>query len=222
MKTTNTNITQKATKGNNIKVYYATIPQDIHNCETLQCTERLKEIDDCSNAEVKMQKYYVWKLLEFAVAQFCDASKVHYRKEDFGKWKADGIEFSLCHTGNLVAVALSTAPIGIDAEKVTDRFNERLAKRIANDNDCKTEKTPEGIAALWTAKESIFKLQNEKSYVAKNIAVTPNAVKHYYLPNEMMLCVAFCEEKKVDFFEVEFDEQTRCKSKTPQRLYPFT
>ncbi len=132
---------------------------------------RAEEISACSNEFLRKQKFYVWKLLEFATvdALGLKLDLLNLKRDKNGKWHSDKCCFSLTHSKNVVAVALSDNPIGVDAERVdSQRFDAALENRIAT----QAEKTmfgdrfahAERVCALWTRKESMFKREGEKVF----------------------------------------------------------
>lgn len=95
---------------------------------------RAEEISACSNEFLRKQKFYVWKLLEFATvdALGLKLDLLNLKRDKNGKWHSDKCCFSLTHSKNVVAVALSDNPIGVDAERVdSQRFDAALENRIA-------------------------------------------------------------------------------------------
>jgi len=49
-----------------VSVYYATLPSNIGDLKNFNSL-RSREIDLCTNAKLKLQKYQVWQLLTYAV-----------------------------------------------------------------------------------------------------------------------------------------------------------
>ena len=83
--------------------------------------ERAKEIDKVSNPQLKLQKISSWKLLEKAV---CDCfgfsfTELNFALDGNGKWTCDKFYFSLSHTNDKVAVAVSDGPVGVDIESLS-------------------------------------------------------------------------------------------------------
>ena len=83
-----------------------------------------------------------------------------------------GKHISISHTGELVAIAVSNAPVGLDIEsgernatKVTRLFlREREIEQAGDDNN--------EALRLWTVKEAAFKLASENVSVLKEIETT--------------------------------------------------
>ncbi len=161
-----------------VTVYYMQIPEGDSFCE-LYPKERMNEISSVRNNRLKREKYHVWKLLEYAVKRSFgrEMSELNFTKSPYGKWECDGLCFSLSHTDGAVAVAVSGADVGVDIEKVSRR-PMRVAKKVF----CESEKTElsalcdddalEYATRIWTAKESVFKTQNERAFSPQNICVS--------------------------------------------------
>lgn len=135
---------------------------------------RAEEIESCTNQKIRQQKYFVWKLLERALALSfgLDMGRLNVKKTQTGKWECDGCCFSLSHSGDVVAVAVSDKPVGIDVEKYDpSRFNLSLAERIATVREReKLNGLPaSAVIELWTQKEAIFKLSGGVCFQPKSI-----------------------------------------------------
>ena len=142
--------------------------------------KRQKEIDSVKNPRVRREKYAVWKLLEFAAKESfrIPIDDVVFTKNRSGKWTADKFHFSLTHTDGFVAVAVSNAPVGVDAETLASFAEKTDAAKLGRlcDYVCtEAEKSRVNSAAdfidLWTKKESVFKLSGDRSFIPSRIAV---------------------------------------------------
>ena len=84
------------------------------------------------------------------------------------------VYFSLSHSGDYVAVAIDSSPIGIDIEKVSERKStESIARKFFSESERKimseyigdntnnrcenTGKNTDGFAGIWTLKEAFIK-----------------------------------------------------------------
>ena len=161
-----------------IDVYIATLPKQ-ESATPLLCAERQAEIDGISNERVRREKYYVWRLLEYAIKNSlgADASRLCFKKGENGKWSCDGFEFSISHSGDVLAVALSFMSVGIDVERIRVKNSERMANYILTQDElwdyaslCEQERV-EWLIRKWCQKEAIFKLQNKDSFAPSKIAV---------------------------------------------------
>lgn len=173
---------ENSTKNNKLNkavVYIAEIPKN-QEIGQVYPSERDLEISACTNPILAKQKYFVWDLLSYALKQTIgkDVSKASVYKDIDGVWRSKEICFSLSHSKNAIAVAVSNYPVGVDIERVDARINDRLAKRIFTEHETKryqrlndiaggtackpTEQTQVFdtvmfLAKKWTEKESIFK-----------------------------------------------------------------
>ena len=147
---------------------------------------RQQMIEQCANLLHKQQRYCVWQLLDYALRKRCGkgVDAFDFSVDDNGKWNTDcGVSFSLSHSGNVVAVALSDTPVGIDVEAVdVKRFNARLAQRILTENEraiynnVTRVEQPHLLAEFWTKKESLFKRDGGKAFAPSAIDTTTNSV----------------------------------------------
>lgn len=121
--------------------------------------ERKKEIDDCKNKDISAEKFYVWKLLEYAIQQSLNRKIKDFNFYKKGsKWVCDEFEFSLSHTNNIVVVAISKKPIGIDIEKIDNRFEKIPLNRILTEEERVNKDFDwQELNRIWTVKEALFK-----------------------------------------------------------------
>ena len=139
---------------------------------------RQKEIENISNSDVAKSKYYAFKLLEIALKDVYNVgiNDCNLVKTPCGKWQCDVCNLSVSHSCDVVAVAVSDLPVGIDVEKIDVlRFNESLQKRIFTAEEQKTVATMQQeerrlyANRLWTVKEAIFKLDGQGTFVSSNV-----------------------------------------------------
>lgn len=75
--------------------------------------------------------------------------------------RIEGIDFSISHCKNAIAVALSDRPVGIDVESFR-HAEEPLLKRTMNPDEQtqvrEAEDPAEAFTRLWTCKEAVLKL----------------------------------------------------------------
>ena len=143
-----------------IKLYLAKIPNiEIKN---VFCKERNDEILSCSLLSVKKEKYFVWKLLEFVLEKEfnLDYKKVKFYKNPIGKWACNKIKFSLSHSHDYVAVAVSDKEVGVDVQKVVNvckRVIEKVVRASEIPENLDEMAKKEFAIKLWSIKESVFK-----------------------------------------------------------------
>ena len=175
-----------------VNVYVEKFPFETKNKDILP-KERLAEIENCSNENVKNEKFYDWKLLEHGIKHSLglNIKDVAFHKSGT-KWICDDFEFSLSHSGDVVAVVVARNPVGVDVEEVNAQRFARFPKdRIFTPEENESlNLDADGLNRIWTAKEAIFKKGQKKNfnpakvcslqekYVTKTICV---ADKKYYL-----------------------------------------
>ena len=139
-------------------------------------------IEQSFNLLYRQQRYFVWQLLNYALTQLTGkgVGELSFVVDDKGKWSCNGgVNFSLSHCGRVVAVAVSSTPIGVDVELLdAKRFGERLARRILTENERAVyDNTAQAeqfrvLAEFWTKKESLFKRDGGETFVPKDIDTT--------------------------------------------------
>ena len=158
-----------------VDVYVSRIPEQ-PNIKPLSCAEREREIEGITNPKAKIEKYYVWKLLEYALERSFGlrAQKLTFTKRPEGKWMTEKCAFSLSHCDGAVAVAVSRAAVGVDIETLRPLSRDRFADKILTEGEYALyEQTlPEDqeifLLEKWTAKESLFKKNGEKIFIPRD------------------------------------------------------
>lgn len=159
-----------------VEVYISKIPFEVDEGGVFS-DERQTEIDSTENPRVKEQKFYVWKLLERALAEAAgiDVKATRFTRVN-GKWSCKGWFFSLSHCGNVAVVAVSNAAVGVDLELVNpNRFDDKLARRICSERELdelnalnKRERALK-LNQMWTVKEAAFKCGGYATFVPSQI-----------------------------------------------------
>lgn len=147
-------------------LFYAKIPSGSISC--VYPKERQAEIENCLNEQLKLSKFYAWKLLEIAVNEHIglDFAKLSFEKFPFGKWGCGEFCFSISHSANMVAVALSKNPVGIDCQAVKP-ISLDLSRKILTANEERAfngleENSKQGyLLEAWCKKECLLKLCGE-------------------------------------------------------------
>ncbi|MCQ2437196.1 MAG: lecithin retinol acyltransferase family protein [Clostridia bacterium] len=145
--------------------------------------ERLAQIVDTTAPKLKAQRIAVWKTLEYALLRSFNLhmADIGIRRTPSGKWESDRAYFSLSHSGDWVAVAVSESPVGIDIEE-TIHFLEndgvrRLASKVYGPDEV-ADDSPEAIMRAWVIKESCFKRDGGESFVPANVSMTAKDVRY--------------------------------------------
>ena len=162
-------------------VYISKIPENLI-LEKVSPDARESEINRTSNERVKREKYFVWRLLEYAIkiVSGVNITDVALEKCESGRWVAKGFDFSLSHSDGIAAVALSDGRVGVDIEALCAPRSENFAKRILTDGEylefssLAEEKKEEYLIKKWTAKEAIFKSHNENKFIPKKCEKAQN------------------------------------------------
>ena len=187
--------TKKSLYNTTVDVYVASISDD--KIGSVSPPLRDREIRECKNKNVKRQKYYVWKLLEYAIQNSLGLTmeELEFDKTPSGKWVTNACEISLSHCDDVVAVALSLLPVGIDVERIRP-VRSSLAKKTLCESEyeqfCALDKNeqPSFFIKKWTQKESLFKQSYFDNFVPRNILADEDKVfsnktiidgKEYYL-----------------------------------------
>lgn len=194
-----------------VDVYVAEIPENT-KLTALYPPERNREIEACSSEKVKREKYYVWKLLEYALERTFGykMKKQTFTKTAFGKWQCASCSFSLSHSKNAVAVALSRTPVGVDIQCYEPEKIRAVAQKFLNDAEktayeaqSEEEKT-DFLLRTWTQKESLFKTFDTAG--CKMVSIDTTAAKTWTKKIEVkkepyFLCVASEHVEKIRLFE---------------------
>lgn len=163
-----------------IRLYLAQLPETEFLGQVIP-NERNEEIKSCLNEKTRREKVFVWKLLERALQDFYSPPNMAVLTKDVnGKWGGLDLQFSLSHSKDVLAVAISDSAVGVDVQVERPLKNSHVLKKVFSEfemsgfskfNDAR--KTSE-IIKLWTKKESMFKMLGESNFlsVAKSLDVT--------------------------------------------------
>lgn len=117
------------------------------------------ELEGISNEIRKKERILSRFLLETLLGR---KAIVHY--EDSGKPVMNGVNFSISHTKNYVAVIMGKDTVGVDIEHKSDRIF-RITEKFMHQDELKnlSEISEKQKFALlcWCAKETVFKIINE-------------------------------------------------------------
>ena len=186
---------------NKIDVYIAPLPKK-EPTGYIFPSERAREIENTRNESQRRERYYVWRLLEYALRDRLGLGieDAALERRD-GKWRADATELSLSHSGGALAVALSYAPVGVDIEPIAEIDREGVARRFFTEGelveylkangDCREE----AFLRIWTAKEAIFKSRAQSAFAPSSVD-TSNTEAHteaVIIENKPYILSAFAE-----------------------------
>lgn len=123
---------------------------------------RLTKVQSLKKEEDKIRSVAAFLLLERALQDLGISPVPEFAYEDFGKPYLPGypVHFSLSHTKNAVACAVSDCPIGVDVQEKIG-YSSCLAQRICSEEEwAALEKAGDkalALTALWTKKEALAK-----------------------------------------------------------------
>ncbi len=196
-----------------LDVYYADISNIDSDYKGILPFSRQEEIDQVTNLKVKKQKYFVWKLLEYALKRTFgyDIDKINLVKSDSGKWVCDKCYLSLTHSENMVAVALSRSPVGVDAELVKEHNKEYLKRILCQEElECLSalpdKEQNEYLLNKWCEKESIYKYQEERVFSPQKINCKEynlNTKRLSLSKEDYLLCVCATQLTNLRFLQID-------------------
>lgn len=157
-----------------VDVYFASLPLDLP-LGKVACKARQEEIDAVGNERVKREKYFVWKLLLYALERTFGlrARKMKPEKTSYGGWTAGDVFLSLSHSEGALAVAVSRGAVGVDIEYVHTPKSDRMAERMMSEEELRAyeqvseEERECRLIEIWTAKEAIFKSKGIAHFIPK-------------------------------------------------------
>lgn len=134
-------------------------------CDVLPL-QRNNQIKSTSNALQQARRFCVWQLLNFALLQTVGkgVEQCDLQLNGNGKWTSSLARFSLSHTDDVVAVAVSGVDVGVDVERLRKAFTSQLAHRVLTQeerdayDDLPSAQQREYLLEQWTKKEAIFKM----------------------------------------------------------------
>lgn len=175
----------------------------------IHCKNKERDINGISDQRLKEQKFYAYKLLEYAMnEQFGIKSKeINLNKLSSGKWVSDFCNFSISHSGEVVCVALSNVNVGVDVErynperfiKIKDKMLTKSEKKLAP----KDVSLGEYLNELWTKKEAVFKCIGGKVFIPSKIQTERCYVcsKKISLEKDYFLSIASSEKIELVLLE---------------------
>lgn len=194
-----------------VDVYIAALPEG-EKIGEVECKARRDEIHSASNERVRREKYFVWKLLCYALERSFGmrGDKLKLVKEDYGGWFAGDAFVSLSHSEGALAVAVSQAPVGVDIERLKVPRSKKAAERIMTSAELleygstPLEKREKRLIEIWTAKEAIFKSKRISGFIPKeNDTLSESFVTRSAMVGgeEYVWSVATAAPEKIRLFE---------------------
>ncbi len=154
-------------------IYVRQLPFDCD--KNIYCNKKREDIEKTTDYKLKEQKFYAYKLLEFAICKHCNIDSRHLSLEKLasGKWVNKYCNFSISHSLNAVCVALSNINIGVDIEEYNPERYIKLKDKILCDAEKPLIQSGENLGEylnqLWTKKEAVFKCKNDSVFIPNKI-----------------------------------------------------
>ena len=193
-------------------VYYAEMPSLIGNAE-LYPKERMTEILRCRSEKTRKDKYWVWVLLEKALADAfdLDIANLKFTKLPTNKWISDKCCFSLSHTDGAVAVAVSELGVGVDIEEVKS-LRSGIEGRILTDFEISAlagktlAEREEYVLEKWCEKEAIFKKGYSEALMPRTIETSDYKTEKLRVTlSDKEYLIAVCADSEVILRKVELN-----------------
>ena len=153
-------------------VYYAALPE-VMGRRAIYPPERESYILQANHPTLMRQRYYVWLLLEYAVEQAFskNLAQMQLYSTTRGVWKSPFGYFSLSHSHNAIAVAVSDMPVGVDIQQRIEKTTvANYALNTAEWSHFLSSQCPnELLTELWTKKECLFKTTDLPRFIPKDV-----------------------------------------------------
>lgn len=105
--------------------------------------------------------------------------------------------FNISHSGNLIAVAFSSSPVGVDIEKLRDA-NLKIAKRYFSSEEKDYVKNYQDFFYVWTRKEAYLKRTGTglRQSLSSFSVLDNNTIKTFKADDYI---VSVCDDNAKDF-----------------------
>lgn len=135
----------------------------IEKAASLLPPARLAKAQGCRSKQAYLDSVVGFWLVHYALTRIDpNAAPKDWRIGEAGKpyFANSNLHFSLSHTEGCIAVALDTAPVGIDVQKIAPH-KEGFAKRWLNEQEAHAVAASDDpdttLCAVWCAKEAVCK-----------------------------------------------------------------
>lgn len=195
-----------------LDVYLAPVPDALPS-DPLCPKERNAEVLRCKSQALRCAKYRAWQLLLLAAEKSLglDGKKLKFKKVKNGKWLCKDFYFSITHTDKTVAVAVSKAAVGVDAEALArkDRLLPLRAEMLTPaEKELYGECDALPLLALWTRKEAIYKAEGGKVFAPAATETDRPDVATYLVGTDEDCVLSVCSPhaERARFYLVDGDK----------------
>ncbi|MFO7790365.1 MAG: 4'-phosphopantetheinyl transferase family protein [Bacteroidota bacterium] len=162
-----------------ITIYMQKLPQP-HHAATIPLSEQEeKKLRSLKNNQRKREFLAIRNLLYQAGF---DGSLIYNKKQPQLKNSAYNISISHCKTH--AALAISQYPVGIDLEIPANRIRKTAGKFLSNKEIKLADNDTRNLTLFWSAKESIFKINNNLSNFRKHLNIIAHDTNNNYISVE--------------------------------------
>jgi len=194
-----------------VDVYLGKLPEKMPE-EPLACPLRQREVEETKNELLKRQRYYVWKLLGYGLERSLGKriGEMTFTRDEKGFYTAEGVCFSLSHSENALAAAVSRKPVGVDVEALTAVFRPEMAERAMTKGELAAflslpeQEKKAAFLKCWTAKEALFKASQGAQFVPADWDTEKGSVQSFQKTvgeADFFLSVATETPEKLRIFE---------------------
>ena len=152
-----------------VRVFYCDISQCIDFEKFINGLQKNRREYVLSISDVlrRKQSILVFKLLEFCLTKFYLINNPIF-SENEGVWLLNDydVKFSLSHSKNYIAVAISDKDVGVDVEKLDGKI---LKLKNKFDYVSDAENLIKALTLEWTKRESLFKAGFGNNYITECI-----------------------------------------------------
>ena len=170
--------------GTDVHIYLWQVEETLDElCGLIDCGQ---EVLDRISKDITSHKRKVEKLATRALLKSTPygESELCYHSNGQPYLSGSNEFISISHSGNLVVIAISSEPVGVDVEKqrnISPRHgksfvNETEMQRFVDDNNSSQE-----FLRIWTVKEAAYKAAPDKVPVVTGIAVTERLLLNDYI-----------------------------------------
>lgn len=182
---------------------------------------RLEQMRNTTHPKRMKQHMFTELLVYYALNQYQRLDKLVLTYDKFGKPVYDNLyTVSISHTKDIIAIAVSKHPVGIDIQYMESKFL-RLASKILSTDELKIfDEQDDKVLCFfkyWTAKESFSKfLGTGMTYSMKEMVFSNKCIKYgninanisHYVDENINMSVAYGKKEmtismhKVDFLQI--------------------